>query len=33
LRAELDSGDHLHPNQAGYRAMAETIDVRMFQMP
>jgi len=25
LRAEYDSGDHLHPSPAGYRAMAEAI--------
>lgn len=28
LRAEFDSGDHLHPGDAGYRAMADAIDVR-----
>lgn len=27
LRAEFDSGDHLHPSDAGYRAMAESIDL------
>lgn len=27
LRAEMDSGDHLHPGDAGYRAMAEAIDL------
>lgn len=27
LRAEYDSGDHLHPGDAGYRKMAEAIDV------
>jgi lysophospholipase L1-like esterase len=27
LRAGFDSGDHLHPGDAGYRAMAEAIDV------
>jgi lysophospholipase L1-like esterase len=25
-----DSGDHLHPNDAGYQAMAEAIDLHMF---
>jgi lysophospholipase L1-like esterase len=25
-----DSGDHLHPGDAGYRAMAESIDLHMF---
>lgn len=28
LRAEYDSGDHLHPSDAGYRAMAELIDLQ-----
>lgn len=27
LRAALDSGDHLHPGDAGYRAMAQAIDL------
>ena len=27
LRAEFDSGDHLHPGDAGYRAMADAIDL------
>jgi lysophospholipase L1-like esterase len=27
LRAEYDSGDGLHPNDAGMRAMANTIDL------
>src|SRR5918993_4341165 len=27
IRAEFDSGDHLHPNDAGYEAMADTIDL------
>lgn len=27
MRAELDSGDHLHPGDAGYRKMADAIDI------
>jgi lysophospholipase L1-like esterase len=27
MRAAFDSGDHLHPGDAGYRAMAEAIDI------
>jgi lysophospholipase L1-like esterase len=27
---EFDSGDHLHPNDAGYRAMAAGIDLALF---
>ena len=27
LRAEYDSGDHIHPNPAGYKAMADSIPV------
>jgi len=30
MLAAYDSGDHLHPNDAGYRAMAESIDLRLF---
>ena len=26
-----DSGDHLHPNDAGYKAMGEAIDLKLFQ--
>jgi lysophospholipase L1-like esterase len=26
----FDSGDHLHPNDAGYQAMAASIDLRLF---
>lgn len=25
-----DSGDHLHPNDAGYQAMAQAVDLRLF---
>src|SRR5262249_41154517 len=25
-----DSGDHLHPNDAGYQAMANAVDLRLF---
>jgi lysophospholipase L1-like esterase len=31
LRAEYDSGDHLHPNDAGFRAMADSIDLSLFR--
>jgi lysophospholipase L1-like esterase len=27
----LDSGDHLHPSDAGYQAMADAIDLRLFR--
>jgi lysophospholipase L1-like esterase len=27
LRPGYDSGDHLHPNDAGYRAVAESVDL------
>jgi lysophospholipase L1-like esterase len=30
LRPDCDSGDHLHPSPAGYRAMAEAIPVAIF---
>lgn len=33
LRAEFDSGDHLHPGDAGYRAMAESIELRELLGP
>ncbi len=31
FRPEFDSGDHLHPNDAGYKAMADSIDLSIFQ--
>jgi lysophospholipase L1-like esterase len=30
LLPAYDSGDHAHPNDAGYRAMADTIDLSLF---
>lgn len=30
MRAAYDSGDHLHPNGAGYRVMAATVDLKLF---
>jgi lysophospholipase L1-like esterase len=30
LLPAYDSGDHLHPNDAGYAAMADAIDLRLF---
>lgn len=27
MRAEYDSGDHLHPGDAGYAAMADAVDL------
>jgi lysophospholipase L1-like esterase len=26
-----DSGDHLHPNDAGYNAMGSAIDLKLFK--
>ena len=31
LRPEFDSGDHLHPNPAGYAAMANSIPLTLFK--
>lgn len=31
LRAAYDSGDHLHPSDAGYKAMARSIDLGLFE--
>ena len=28
--AAFDSGDHLHPNDAGYKAMGDAIDLALF---
>jgi lysophospholipase L1-like esterase len=30
IRAEFDPGDHLHPNDKGYQAMADAIDLGIF---
>jgi lysophospholipase L1-like esterase len=30
IRADFDPGDHLHPNDAGYQAMANAVDLSMF---
>ena len=30
LLPSVDSGDHLHPNEAGYRLMADAIDLALF---
>jgi lysophospholipase L1-like esterase len=26
-----DSGDHLHPNDAGYEAMGDAVDLKLFK--
>jgi len=31
IRAEFDGGDRLHPGDAGYQAMAEAVDLSLFQ--
>jgi lysophospholipase L1-like esterase len=31
IASGYDSGDHLHPNDAGYMAMAASIDLKLFQ--
>jgi lysophospholipase L1-like esterase len=31
IRAEYDVDDHLHPNDAGYRAMGEAVDLKLFE--
>jgi len=30
LLPAFDSGDHLHPSDAGYKAMAEAVDLHVF---
>jgi lysophospholipase L1-like esterase len=30
IRAEFDSGDHLHPQDTGYKAMADSIDLQLL---
>jgi lysophospholipase L1-like esterase len=30
LRADADSGDHLHPNERGYEIMADAISLGLF---
>ncbi len=31
MAAQYDSGDHLHPKDAGYKAMADAIDLKLFR--
>jgi len=31
INPAFDSGDHLHPNDAGYKAMGESIDLALFK--
>ena len=33
LLPAFDSGDHLHPSDAGYKAMGEAIDLALFRRP
>ena len=33
MRPEFDSGDHLHPNDAGYAAMGNAVDLSLFDEP
>jgi lysophospholipase L1-like esterase len=32
LNPAYDSGDHLHPNDAGYQAMAQAVPLNLFTM-
>ena len=31
IRANFDVGDHPHPNDAGYRAMGDAVDLKLFE--
>jgi len=31
LQSVADSGDHLHPNETGYKMMADAIDLKLFK--
>jgi lysophospholipase L1-like esterase len=31
IRAEYDAGDHLHPNDAGYKAMGDSVDLKLLE--
>ncbi len=31
MKSEFDSGDHLHPSAAGYKAMGDSIDLSLFR--
>jgi lysophospholipase L1-like esterase len=32
LKADLQAGDWLHPNDAGYKTMGDAIDLRLFDI-
>jgi lysophospholipase L1-like esterase len=32
LNAEADSGDHIHPNDAGHQKMADAFDLSVFKL-
>ena len=33
VRADYDCGDNLHPNDAGYKAMADSVDLDVLLKP
>ncbi len=33
ILSQYDSGDHIHPNPAGYKAMADSIPIALFRRP